>query len=65
MDWKATSLEKDKGDDTVINPSLELRLISKKSIETTSTSEVLKGTKLPHWSLFEDGIQYRGTYSDL
>ena len=28
MDWKATSLEKDKGDDLVISPSLELRLVS-------------------------------------
>jgi hypothetical protein len=56
MDWKTTSLEKETGDDSVINPSLEFRLISKNSIETTSTSEVLKATKLPHWSLFEDGI---------
>jgi hypothetical protein len=29
MDWKTTSLEKDKLDEAVINPSLELRLISK------------------------------------
>ena len=32
MDWKTTSLEKEKGDDSVINPSLELRLISKNTI---------------------------------
>ena len=67
MDWKTTSLEKDKNEDCgVINPSLELRILSKNSIQSTSNSEVIKNSKLPHWSLFEgEGIRYRGTYSDL
>jgi hypothetical protein len=44
---------------------VELRLISQNAISDTVESPVVKNTKLPHWTLIEDGIKYRGTYTDL
>lgn len=66
MDWKTTSLEKERDKSLVINSSVELKLLSKNALsDTTQSAEVAKNTKLPHWAMFDGGIKYRGTYSDL
>ncbi|TNV87010.1 hypothetical protein FGO68_gene4983 [Halteria grandinella] len=65
VDWKTSSLEKEKDKSLVINPSVELKIISRNALQGASNSETLQRTKAPHWSALEDGITYRGTLSDL
>lgn len=65
MDWKTGSLEKERDKALVINPSLELKVVSRNTLQGTSNSEVMPRTKVPHWSALEEGISYRGTLSDL
>ena len=70
MDWKASkALHTEKeSKSTLMNPSVSLKLVSKRALKQSTESQVAKNIRgPPHWALFEDngGITYRGTYSDL
>lgn len=65
MDWKTTTLEKEKEKGTQLSPSVEIRLLTPQAIANVTHSNTLKNTKMPHWSIFENGLKYRGTYNEL
>jgi hypothetical protein len=45
MDWKTGSLEKERDKALVLNPSLEVKIVSENSMQDSTTSETIQNTK--------------------